>query len=117
MKTEDLQPLLDNKDGRNAKGASFGLGASTKCKETLIILVILSVNMLGLIVDMMPITFFTYEAKKRGLAEYQTGIVLGCYDFGRLISGPLCASVVSFAVSIFVVSQGLQSLETDKSGK
>ena len=103
MKTEDQQPLLDNKDGRNARGASFGLGASTKCKETLIILVILSVNMLGLIVDMMPITFFTYEAKKRGLAEYQTGIVLGCYDFGRLISGPLCASVVSLDVKVFVV--------------
>ena len=103
METEDQQPLLDKKEERHANGASFGLGASTKCQETLIILVILSVNMLGLIVDMLPITFFTYEAKKRGLAEYQTGIVFGCYDFGRLLSGPLCASVVSFDVTVFFV--------------
>ena len=36
MKSEDQKPLLDNEDGRQAKGASFGLGASTKCQETLI---------------------------------------------------------------------------------
>ena len=51
--------------------------------------------MLGLCVDMLPVTFFAYVAGKRGLAEYQSGIILGCYDFGRLISGPLCANVVS----------------------
>ena len=51
--------------------------------------------MLGLCVDMLPVTFFAYVAGKRGLAEYQSGIILGCYDFGRLISGPLCANAVS----------------------
>ena len=99
MTSEDQLPLLNEIDRKQTKENSLGLGASSKWKETCIILVILFSNMLGLVVDMMPLTFFTYEAKKRGLLEYQTGIVIGCYDFGRLISGPLCASVVSIMVA------------------
>ena len=144
MPSEDQLLLLIEKDRQKSQQISPEIGASSKCKETCIILVILFSNMLGLgplhttkifttiftkkslqkslpiyktvesvsgrqryfcsfscsvrgplVVDMMPLTFFTYEAKKRGLLDYQTGIVIGCYDFGRLISGPLCASVVS----------------------
>lgn len=99
MTSEDQLPLLNETDRKRTKENSLGSGASSKWKETFIILVILFSNMLGLVVDMMPLTFFTYEAKKRGLLEYQTGIVIGCYDFGRLISGPLCASMVSIMVA------------------
>ena len=99
MPSEDQLLLLIEKDRQKSPQISPEIGASAKCKETCVILVILFSNMVGLVVDMMPLTFFTYEAKKRGLLEYQTGIVIGCYDFGRLISGPLCASMVSIMVA------------------
>ena len=62
---------------------------------------------------------------KRGLVEYQSGIILGCYDFRQLISGPLCANVVSneeFVVvclilnknQILVISFNSESSQGDK---
>ena len=63
MPSEDQLLLLIEKDRQKSQQISPKIGASAKCKEMCVILVILFSNMLGLVVDMMPLTFFTYEAK------------------------------------------------------
>ena len=96
MTCNDKQPLLENSRQSQESTKKIGLGGGSKCREAFIILIILFINMLGLCVDMLPVTFFAYVAGKRRLAEYQTGIILGCYDFGRLVSGPFCVNVVNY---------------------
>lgn len=93
MSKEEKKQLLNDGDGEMKK--QNGLSEGSKLKETMIILAILFINMLGLCVDTMPMTFFNYEAKQRGLMEYQTGIIIGCYDFGRLMAGLVCPLIVS----------------------
>lgn len=87
METEEREQILNNEDEQTAQRR--GLATGSNMKETMIILSILSINVLGLCVDMMPVSFVNHEAKLRGLKEYQSGIMMGCYDFGRLIFSPV----------------------------
>lgn len=94
MSTEEKQQLL-NAEEKKGLEPSHSLGNGSKMNETMLIFAMLFINVLVVCVDTMPETFFNYEAKRRGLKEYQNGIVIGCYDFGRLIAGPVCPFMVS----------------------
>lgn len=93
MSTEEKIQLLNH--NQNESMAKDGLSAGSKLKETLLIIAILFNLTLIHCVDTMPLSFFNYEAKKRGLKDYQTGIIMGCYDFGRIIAAPVAPLIVS----------------------
>ena len=64
-------------------------------KELLIIFSILLVVFVGTAVDMLPIPFFPTEAKKRGIAETQIGLIFASYDLARFVFSPLSGILVS----------------------
>lgn len=97
MSKEEKRELLTQE--HNEIVTQDGLASGSKPKETLLIIAILFNLTLIHCVDTMPLSFFNYEAKKRGLKDYQTGIIMGCYDFGRIIAAPVAPLIVSILIN------------------
>ena len=67
----------------------------SKIKELFIIFSILLLVFVTVTVDMLPIPFFPTEAKKRGIAETQIGLIFASFDLARFVLSPLSGIVVS----------------------
>lgn len=77
----------------------FGFNAKSKLQETGFIMLLLIISAISLCIDLIPLPFFTHEAKKRGLVEVEAGIILSCYDVARFIAAPLSPMIVSITVT------------------
>ena len=73
----------------------------SKIKELFIIFSILLLVFVTVTVDMLPIPFFPTEAKKRGIAETQIGLIFASFDLARFVLSPLSGIVVSTFTSIY----------------
>ena len=105
--TEERSRLLDN---GSKPEPQYGFNTKTKAQETAILCLLLVLSAISLCIDLIPLPFFTHEAKKRGLTETQAGIIISCYDLARFVSAPLCPTIVSipkiFTILIFLLNIG-----------
>ena len=103
----DKSPSSQTKDNSNTPATPADNSIPTdfskfsRKKELLIIFSILLVVFVGTAVDMLPIPFFPTEAKKRGIAETQIGLIFASFDLARFVLSPLSGIVVSTFTYIY----------------
>ena len=103
----DKSPSSQTKDNSNTPATPADNSIPTdfskfsKIKELFIIFSILLLVFVTVTVDMLPIPFFPTEAKKRGIAETQIGLIFASFDLARFVLSPLSGIVVSTFTCIY----------------
>jgi len=94
---QEIKGLLEEEDTDTerplGKGADHSL---TKCREYLLLSVLLFSQFVTLCTDTFLFPFFPQEAKSKGLSHVEMGIVFSSFEFARFVTAPVLGYLVIF---------------------
>lgn len=95
---EKIVLLADERNGEKSEQNTDPPLKSSKLRGLISVVSALLLLLLGVASDTMPFPFFPAEAKRRGLQETQSGVILAAYDAAKFLLGPLSGLIVSNAI-------------------
>ncbi|KAF6022357.1 hypothetical protein EB796_019345 [Bugula neritina] len=87
---QEIKGLLDKEDTDTER--PFGKGTDhslTKCREYLLLGVLLFSHFVALCTDTFLFPFFPQEAKSKGLSHVEIGTVFSSFEFARFVTAPV----------------------------
>jgi len=94
---QEIKGLLDKEDTDTER--PFGKGTDhslTKCREYLLLGVLLFSHFVALCTDTFLFPFFPQEAKSKGLSHVEIGTVFSSFEFARFVTAPVLGYLVIF---------------------